>query len=61
MKEMRKREYGLDLLKVFACLAVVAAHTLNINKGLPNMVFAMSATMCIPIFLQVGGYLMLKL
>lgn len=60
MNVTRVREYGLDLLKVFACLAVVAAHTLHINKGLLNMVFAMSAVMCIPIFLQVGGYLMLK-
>ena len=60
MKEMRKREYGLDLLKVFACLGVVAIHTLNINKGLLNMIFAMSATLSIPIFLMVGGYLMLK-
>lgn len=57
---MKKREYGLDLLKVFACLGVVAIHTLHVNKGLPNMVFAMSATVCIPIFLLVGGYLMLK-
>ena len=57
---MRKREYGLDLLKVFACLAVVAAHTLNITKGPLNMIFAMSAVICIPTFLQVGGYLMLK-
>ncbi len=60
MNVTRKREYGLDLLKVFACFAVVAAHTLNITKGPLNMVFAMSAMMCIPIFLQVGGYLMLK-
>ena len=60
MKEIRKREYGLDLLKVFACLGVVAIHTLNINKGPLNMIFAMSATLSIPIFLQVGGYLMLK-
>lgn len=60
MKEMRKREYGLDLLKVFACLGVVAIHTLNINKGPLNMIFAMSATLSIPIFLMVGGYLMLK-
>lgn len=57
---MRKREYGLDLLKVFACLAVVAAHTLSTSKGLLNMVFAISAVLCIPLFLQVGGYLMLK-
>jgi surface polysaccharide O-acyltransferase-like enzyme len=47
-------------LKVFACLAVVAAHTLNITKGPLNMIFAMSAVICIPTFLQVGGYLMLK-
>lgn len=56
----KKREYGLDLLKFLACLGVVSIHTLNINSGLLNMVFAMSATVCIPIFLQVGGYLMLK-
>lgn len=57
---MNKREYGLDLLKFLACLGVVAIHTLNINKGVLNMVFAMSATICIPTFLLVGGYLMLK-
>lgn len=57
---MKHREYSLDLMKVFACLAVVAAHTLNINKGPVNMVAAMSAVMCIPLFLQIGGYLMLK-
>lgn len=57
---MKKREYGLDLLKLLACLGVVAIHTLNINKGVLNMVFAMSAAICIPTFLLVGGYLMLK-
>lgn len=57
---MKKREYGLDLLKIFACLGVVALHTLYINKGPLNMIFAMSAVVCIPTFMQVGGYLMLK-
>lgn len=56
----RVREHGLNLLKIFACLGVVAIHTLNINKGLLNMVFAISAVICIPLFLQIGGYLMLK-
>lgn len=60
MKELKKREYCLDLLKVFACLGVVAIHTLHVNKGFLNMVFAMSATVCIPVFFTVSGYLMLK-
>lgn len=60
MKEMRKREYGLDLLKVFACLGVVAIHTLNINKGPVNMVIARLSVMAIPLFVMISGYLMMS-
>lgn len=60
MKGLKKREYCLDLLKICSCLGVVAIHTLHVTKGFLNNIFAMSATVCIPMFFTVSGYLMLK-
>lgn len=60
MKETRKREYGLDLLKVFACLGVVALHTLLRGKGPVNMVIARLSVMAIPLFVMISGYLMMS-
>lgn len=57
---MKKREYGLDLLKALACLGVVSLHTLHPGKGPVNLLIAMLSTLCIPLFFTASGYLMLK-
>ena len=56
---MKKREYGLDLLKVFACLGVVSLHTLLRGSGALNMLIARLSVTAVPLFIMVSGYLMM--
>lgn len=58
--QTRSREYGLDLLKIFACCAVVAIHTVNGTLGLVNRLIQMATVLAIPLFFAINGYLMLQ-
>lgn len=58
---MRKqREINIDFIKIMACFGVVALHTINGSLGVVNMIITLLATMCIPLFFMVNGYLMFK-
>ena len=60
MKEMRKREYGIDLIKIIACAIVVAAHTLVITGRPFHRVIVFNASLAMPLFCMVSGYLMMR-
>ena len=55
-----KREVKVDLIKIFACIGVVALHTVKMNKGILNLVIGLLATTSIPLFFVINGYLMFR-
>lgn len=55
---VNKREIGIDIIKVLACIGVVALHTLVADLGLLNRTIAYLAGMSVPLFFVVNGYLM---
>lgn len=57
---MKKREVGLDLIKVLACLGVVALHTIYPEKGFINRIITLLAVTSIPLFFVASGYLMFQ-
>ena len=56
----KKREVGLDLIKILACLGVVALHTIYPGKSCINRIITLFATTSIPLFFMVSGYLMFR-
>ena len=56
----KQRNVGLDLIKILACLGVVAAHTIYPSKGCVNRIVTLLAVTSIPLFFTVNGYLMLR-
>lgn len=56
----KKREAGLDLIKILACIGVVALHTLYPGKSFINRIITLFATTSIPLFFMVSGYLMFR-
>lgn len=54
----KKREYGLDLLKVLACFLIVAIHTIDCNLGIANRIIQLFTVFAIPMFFLINGYLM---
>lgn len=57
---MKKRDAGLDLIKVLACLGVVALHTIYPGKSIINQIITLFAATSIPLFFMVSGYLMFR-
>ena len=57
---MRKREYGIDLIKIIACVIVVAAHTLVITGRPVHRVIVFNCSVAMPLFCMVSGYLMMR-
>lgn len=55
---IKQREYGIDLLKIMACIGIVALHTVNGTLGIFNRIITLICTLCIPIFFVCSGYLM---
>lgn len=52
--------YGLDILKIISCIAVVGLHTFSRSgETIPQLLF-MSCGFAIPIFFMVNGYLLLS-
>ena len=60
MREMKKREYGIDLIKIIACVIVVAAHTLVITGRPFHRVIVFNGSVAMPLFCMVSGYLMMR-
>lgn len=60
MKEMKKRKYGIDLIKIIACVIVVAAHTLVITGRPFHRVIVFNCSVAMPLFCMVSGYLMMR-
>ena len=56
--EAKKREIGVDLVKVFACVWVVALHTLRPGQGLANRIVFLMASVCMPLFFICNGYVL---
>lgn len=56
----RKREYGIDLIKIIACVIVVAAHTLVITGRPFHRVIVFNCSVAMPLFCMVSGYLMMR-
>lgn len=54
----KQREYGIDLLKVFACFLIVAIHTVDCNLGIANRMVQLFTVFAIPMFFLINGYLM---
>lgn len=56
----RKRNYGIDLIKIIACILVITLHSLDpmmpvVRNNMFNAALYYAGTMAIPIFLwQVG-------
>lgn len=57
---MKKREYGIDLIKIIACVIVVAAHTLVITGRPFHRVIVFNCSIAMPLFCMVSGYLMMR-
>lgn len=57
---MKKREYGIDLIKIIASVIVVAAHTLVITDRPLHRVVVFHASLAMPMFCMVSGYLMMR-
>lgn len=69
---MTKRNYGLDLLKVYACFCVVALHAFGsgnlilehsngFTRGITlSNLFYYGSTCAIPVFFMVNGFLILR-
>lgn len=55
---MEQREYGVDLLKIMACVGVVSLHTINGSLGIINRVVTLICSLSIPIFFMCSGYVM---
>lgn len=53
------RNYNLDLLKIFACLAVVGMHTLYGNGAMTNLIMCYACTFAIPVFFASSGFILL--
>lgn len=47
---MKQRIYGIDLLKVMACIGVVSLHTVNGSLGMVNRIVTLVCSLSIPIF-----------
>lgn len=56
----KKREISLDLIKILACLGVVAIHTIYPSKSFVNRIVTLLAVTSIPLFFMVNGYLMFR-
>ena len=57
---MKKREYGIDLIKIIACVIVVAAHTLVITGRPLHRMIVFNGSLAMPMFCMVSGYLMMR-
>ena len=53
---MKQRIYGIDLLKVMACIGVVSLHTVNGSLGIVNRIVTLVCSLSIPIFFMCSGY-----
>ena len=56
---MKQRIYGIDLLKVMACIGVVSLHTVNGSLGMVNRIVTLVCSLSIPIFFMCSGYVFL--
>lgn len=56
----KKRVTGIDLIKIAAACLVVAAHTLNADKGVLTFLVLVFTATAIPMFFLVNGYLVLS-
>lgn len=62
---IRKRNYGIDLIKIFACILVITLHSLDptmpvVKNNIFNSGLYYSGTMAIPIFFMSSGYFVLN-
>lgn len=55
-----KREMSIDLIKIFACFGVVSLHTIKGGLGLPNLLIYILATVSMPLFFTINGYLLFR-
>lgn len=53
---MKQKVYGIDLLKVMACIGVVCLHTVNGSLDIVNRILTLVCSLSIPIFFMCSGY-----
>lgn len=61
----RKRNYGIDLIKIIACILVITLHSLDplmpvVRNNMFNAALYYAGTMAIPIFFMASGYFTLN-
>lgn len=56
----RKHNYNLDLVKIFACIAVVGLHTLQKDISLLNALLYYACGFAVPAFFMSTGYILLN-
>lgn len=59
-KTNEKHNYNLDLMKIFACIAVVGLHTLQKDISLINTLFYYVCGFAVPVFFMSTGYILLN-
>ena len=55
-----KRNYNLDLIRIFACISVLVLHVFGVKGGYLNTVIYLTGTLGIPLFFMMSGYNMLS-
>ena len=55
-----KRNYGLDILKIISCIAVIGLHTFSRTGEMAYQICFLCCGFAIPTFFIVNGYLILR-
>lgn len=55
-----KRNYNLDLIRIFACISVLVLHIFGVKGGYLNTITYLTGTLGIPLFFMMSGYNMLS-
>ena len=61
----KKKNYGIDLIKIFACVLVIILHSLDpmipvVRNNMYNLFLYYVGTMAIPVFFMASGYFVLN-
>ena len=55
-----RRNYNLDLIRIFACISVLVLHIFGVKGGYLNTITYLTGTLGIPLFFMMSGYNMLS-
>lgn len=54
------RDYGIDILKIVSCFAVVGLHTFSREGEMASRIFLLLCGFAVPSFFMANGYLVLR-